>query len=50
MLSRENQKEIKGEYTNAEMMNQVVALPISDIQPDKNVESEIFPPELTHEA
>ena len=35
---------------NAEMMHQGVALPISDIRPDNNIESEIFPPELTKEA
>lgn len=50
LLSRENQKEVKGEYLNAEMMHQGVALPISDIRPDGNIESEIFPPELTREA
>jgi hypothetical protein len=50
LLSRENQKEIKGEYLNAEMMHQGVALPISDIRPDGSIESEIFPPELTKEA
>ena len=31
-------------------MHQGVALPISDIRPDNNIESEIFPPELTREA
>ena len=50
LLSREKQKEIKGEYLNAEMMHQGVALPISDIRPDQGIESEIFPPELTKEA
>mmetsp|Transcript_39280 Transcript_39280/g.59967 ORF Transcript_39280/g.59967 Transcript_39280/m.59967 type:complete len:129 (+) Transcript_39280:831-1217(+) len=50
LLSREKQKEIKGEYLNAEMMHQGVALPISDIRPDGNIENEIFPPELTKEA
>lgn len=35
---------------SAEMMHQGVALPISDIRPDNNIESEIFPPELTREA
>jgi len=50
LLSRERQKEIKGEYLNAELMHQGVALPISDIKPDGNIESEIFPPELTKEA
>ena len=44
------EKEIKGEYLNAELMHQGVALPISDIKPDGNIESEIFPPELTKEA
>jgi len=32
------------------MMHQGIALPISDIQPDNNIESEIFPPDLTKEA
>ena len=32
------------------MMHQGVALPISDIKPYGNIESEIFPPELTKEA
>ena len=32
------------------MMHQGVALPISDIRPDENIESEIFPRELTKEA
>jgi hypothetical protein len=32
------------------MMHQGIALPISDIQPDNIIESEIFPPELTKEA
>ena len=50
LLSREHQKEIKGEYLNAEMMHQGVALPISDIRPGTNIESEIFPPALTQEA
>ena len=50
LMSREKQKEIKGEYLNAEMMHQGVALPISDIRPDGSIESEIFPPELTKEA
>lgn len=49
LLSRAG-KENKGEYLNAEMMHQGIALPISDIQPDNNIESEIFPPELTKEA
>jgi hypothetical protein len=31
-------KEIKGEYLNAEMMNQGVALQISEIRPDTNIE------------
>ena len=43
-------KEIKGEYLNAEMMNQGVALQISEIRPDTNIEQEIFPRELTRDA
>jgi len=31
-------------------MRQGIALPISDIQPDTNIESEIFPRELTQDA
>jgi hypothetical protein len=31
LLSRELQKDIKGEYLNAEVMRQGIALPISDI-------------------
>ena len=51
LLSRDKNKDThKGEYLNAEMMHQGVALPISDIRPDGNIESEIFPPELTREA
>jgi len=43
LFSRELQKEIKGEYLNAEMMNQGVALQISEIRPNTNIENEIFP-------
>lgn len=32
------------------MMHAGIALPISDIKPDQNIESEIFPRELTKEA
>ena len=46
LLSREQQKDIKGEYLNAEMMNQGVALQISDIRPNTNIEEEIFPRQL----
>lgn len=35
---------------NAEMMNQGVALQISEIRPDTNIEQEIFPRELTRDA
>lgn len=35
---------------NAEVMRQGIALPIYDIEPDQNIESEIFPRELTDEA
>lgn len=45
-----NNKEIKGEYLNAELMNQGVALQISEIRPDTNIEQEIFPQELTRDA
>ena len=47
---KDNKKEIKGEYLIAEMMHAGVALPISDIRPDENIESEIFPIQLTKEA
>jgi len=50
LLSREPQKEIKGDYLNAEVMRKGIALPISDIRPNTNIESEIFPRELTKEA
>lgn len=51
LFSRDmNAKEIKGEYLNAEMMNQGVALQISEIRPDTNIEQEIFPRELTRDA
>lgn len=50
LLSREEQKEIKGEYLNAEVMRKGIALPISDIRPNTNIESEIFPQQLTKEA
>ncbi len=51
LFSRDmNSKEIKGEYLNAEMMNQGVALQISEIRPDTNIEQEIFPRELTRDA
>lgn len=50
LLSREVQKEIKGDYLNAEVMRRGIALPISDIRPNTNIESEIFPRELTKEA
>lgn len=43
-------KEIKGEYLNAEMMNQGVALQIAEIRPNTNIEQEIFPRELTRDA
>ena len=51
LFSREmNSKEIKGEYLNAELMNLGVALQISEIRPDTNIEEEIFPRELTRDA
>lgn len=50
LLSREVQKEIKGDYLNAEVMRKGIALPISDIRPNTNIESEIFPRQLTKEA
>ena len=51
LFSRDmNSKEIKGEYLNAELMNQGVALQIAEIRPDTNIEQEIFPRELTRDA
>ena len=50
LLSREVQKEIKGDYLNAEVMRKGISLQISDIRPNTNIESEIFPRELTKEA
>lgn len=35
---------------NAEEMRNGIALHITDIHPDNNIESEIFPKELTREA
>jgi len=43
LMSREVQKEIKGDYLNAEVMRKGITLPISDIRPNTNIESEIFP-------
>lgn len=43
LLSREQHKDIKGEYLNAEVMRKGITLPISDIRPNTNIESEIFP-------
>ena len=43
-------KETKGDYMNAEEMRNGIALHITDIHPDNNIESEIFPKELTREA
>ena len=37
LLSREPQKEIKGDYLNAEVMRKGIALPISDIRPNTNI-------------
>jgi len=50
LLSRDHQKEIKGDYLNAEVMRKGIALPISEIRPNTNIQSEIFPRELTKEA
>jgi hypothetical protein len=50
LQSRETSKEIKGDYLNAEVMRKGIALPISDIRPNTNIQSEIFPRELTKEA
>ena len=50
LLSREVQKEIKGDYLGAEVMRKGISLQISDIRPNTNIESEIFPRELTKEA
>ncbi|CDW73960.1 leucine rich repeat family protein [Stylonychia lemnae] len=50
LFSREVQKDIKGEYLNAELMNQGVALQIAEIRPNTNIEKEIFPRELTRDA
>lgn len=50
LLSRDANKEVKGDYLNAEVMRKGIALPISDIRPNTNIYSEIFPKELTREA
>jgi hypothetical protein len=49
-MSRDTTKEIKGDYLNAEVMRKGIAYPISDIRPSTNIQSEIFPRELTKEA
>lgn len=49
-LKSSDAKEIKGDYLNAEVMRKGIALPISDIRPSTNIQSEIFPRELTKEA
>lgn len=49
-LSTSYAKDIKGDYLNAEVMRNGIALHITDIHPDNNIESEIFPKELTREA
>ena len=42
LLSREEHKEIKGDYLNAEFMCKgIITLPISDIRPITNIESKI---------
>lgn len=47
-FSKDNEnKEIKGDYLNAEIMRQGIALPISDIRPSTNLESDIFPRQKT---
>jgi len=41
----------KPDYLNeAAKMRNAAALPITDIRPDTNIESEIFPKELTSDA
>ena len=50
LMSREVQKDITGDYLNAEVMRKGITLPISDIRPNTNIESEIFPQQLTREA
>jgi hypothetical protein len=37
LMSRDQQKEIKGDYLNAEVMRKGIALPISDIRPNTNI-------------
>jgi len=43
LVFKAEQKEIKGDYLNAEVMRKGIALPISDIRPSTNLESDIFP-------
>jgi hypothetical protein len=50
LMSRDQKKDIKGDYLKAEMMNQGVALPISDIRPKTDISSDIFPRQLTQGA
>jgi len=49
-LYTHNSKDSKGDYLNAEEMRNGISLHITDIHPDNNIESEIFPKELTREA
>lgn len=47
----ENLTQDKPDYLNeAARMRNAAALPITDIRPDTNIESEIFPKELTQDA
>lgn len=43
-------KEEKGNYLSAEMMRLGISLQMTDIRPDTNIESEIFPKELTRKG
>ena len=43
------QKEPKGDYLNSEVMRQGISLQMTDLKPNANIESEIFPKELTKE-
>jgi hypothetical protein len=49
-LSESYAKDIKGDYLNAEVMRNGIALQMTDMHPNHNIESEIFPKELTREA
>jgi hypothetical protein len=43
-------KKEKGDYLSAEIMRKGISLQMTDLRPDTNIESEIFPKELTRKG